>query len=64
MNKTIFVSPCCDSEVLIKGDHAFCKACGAYGPIKMLKVEHDEHCERELTSHGYTPCRCEDRRNP
>jgi hypothetical protein len=22
---------------------------------------HDNHCERELTSHGYTPCRCDER---
>ena len=24
--------------------------------------EHDAVCERELTSHGYTPCRCAERR--
>jgi prepilin-type processing-associated H-X9-DG protein len=22
---------------------------------------HDEQCEAELTSHGYTPCRCDER---
>jgi hypothetical protein len=22
---------------------------------------HDSQCERELTSHGYTPCRCDER---
>jgi len=24
---------------------------------------HDYHCESELTTHGYTPCRCEERMN-
>jgi hypothetical protein len=23
---------------------------------------HDKDCESELTSHGYTPCRCDERR--
>ena len=26
-----------------------------------LRWSHDAECETELTSHGYTPCRCEDR---
>ena len=26
--------------------------------------EHDAECERELTSHGYTPCRCDERSAP
>jgi hypothetical protein len=25
---------------------------------------HDEQCESELTSHGYTPCRCGERKEP
>jgi hypothetical protein len=24
-------------------------------------LRHDAQCESELTSHGYTPCRCEER---
>jgi hypothetical protein len=31
-----------------------CPGCPACDP-------HDAACERELTSHGYTPCRCRDR---
>lgn len=26
-------------------------------------LQHDAECESELTSHGYTPCRCEEREN-
>lgn len=32
----------------------FCRGCIDCDP-------HDEHCESELTSHGYTPCRCAER---
>jgi DnaJ-class molecular chaperone len=34
-----------------------CPACNGTG-----LTDHDEQCERELTSHGYTPCRCEERK--
>ena len=27
-------------------------------------LQHDAQCESELTSHGYTPCRCEERAEP
>lgn len=27
----------------------------------MIRDGHDSQCESELTSHGYTPCRCQQR---
>ena len=27
----------------------------------LVSATHDKGCESELTSHGYTPCRCEER---
>jgi hypothetical protein len=29
--------------------------------LALDKVSHDSECESELTSHGYTPCRCAER---
>jgi hypothetical protein len=31
------------------------------GPNPTVGNGHDAMCESELTSHGYTPCRCEER---
>jgi hypothetical protein len=46
--------------------------CGCYGKsamqrrcanelLALLSAWHDAQCESELTSHGYTPCRCHER---
>jgi hypothetical protein len=35
--------------------------CDEVTRIEFSYVDHDHGCERELTSHGYTPCRCEER---
>lgn len=30
--------------------------------VSLVQPEHDKDCESDLASHGYTPCRCEERR--
>jgi len=39
-----------------------CRTCRGWLPI-VAPREHDQSCEAELTSHGYTQCRCAERRN-
>jgi hypothetical protein len=34
---------------------------GWYGPLPSESTPHDRECETELTSHGYTHCRCHER---
>jgi hypothetical protein len=31
---------------------------------EFYRTPHDAECESELTSHGQTPCRCDERRQP
>ena len=54
------MSPCCDAQLMTVVDEV------AHWPPKPMQQSvsrgtHDEHCESELTSHGYTPCRCAER---
>ena len=41
-------------------DQRACRA-GAEALRVVLRMAHDEQCESELTSHGLTPCRCDER---
>lgn len=45
-----------------------CQSCGWFEGKQprysepQLRGSHDAECESELTSHGYTPCRCDERK--
>jgi hypothetical protein len=46
---------------LSENDQAACNAGGDAIAALLAKSEHDGRCESEMTSHGYTPCRCAER---
>ena len=51
-----------DTWDLSDNDKAACLAGALAIGATLFRFGHDAECESELTSHGYTPCRCGEKR--